>query len=549
VVGDSLVDPRFPQSTTSFARISPEMSPWLTRILNFVSGGPEASTAETLLRGALVGCSLFAMIQLLTMVGTRWGNRNAMSKAFFLSVLIHLCFGLGGAVLEENHRLATLAGAQASAEEGPQIRIREVRVGESTALPAGEENAPAWQRAISVPRAAFSRRQNSTTQAPALPTVPEHAPQADIPFEIPRVAVSEPQPRAPERKESAPSPSRPAGESPPVQTAEPMVDRRPSSTSDPARQRVERTPQPLGASTVERPPVRPADESPVDLARVASTAAIEGTNLKSRPRPESGVPETAGIGAPSPQNAGKSNPRQAGPPVEKAPELPVVRGIVRGIITDSVTGLPLPGATIRFDQAQGEPLTATTREDGTYELRVAASAENSAITATQNGYLPESHNMRSADLRRKGARLDFVLRPANESVIAVEQDPIVHHLGNDRFEGVINSQFQRKSEGTSYVSEFRMSRSQARSKKTRAVITLMVRGVQCQPDIRINGTLLTKRSEKSPADGSFGPLAVPFDPALLREGENEIRVDSVNCNGDLDDFEFVNLQIRLSRPE
>lgn len=532
------------------------MSPWISRIFDFVSGGPHASTAETLLRGALVGCSLFATIQLLTMIGTRWGNRNAMSKAFFLSVLIHLCLGLGGAIIEENHRLATAAtdgsSEAGSSDEESRIRVREVRIdGNESSLPENESQAPAWQRSLRFSGGPFSRRQESSFGLPPVPAIPERSPQKEITVDLPRVAVSEPQPRMAERKEPVPPPTRTTEVGPPVQkAAEPVVDRRPETNSAPRQQRADRSKSPAPAVANERPSKRPSEQPPIDLTRVDSLSGPDSVTSSSQPNPQSRPADPAGIGSGSPsRSTAKRNPKPAGPPVEKAPEIPVVRGIVRGVVTDSVTGLPLPSATIRFDQAQGDPLTATTKEDGTYELRVAAASENSAVTATSSGYLPESHNLRSADLRRKTARLDFVLKPANESVIAVEQDPVVHHLGNDRFEGLINSQFQRKSEGTTYVAEFRMSRAQARLKRTRAVITLMVRGVQCQPDIRINGTLLARRSDKSPADGSYGTLALPFAPALLREGENEIRVESVNCNGDLDDFEFVNVQIRLSRPE
>lgn len=523
------------------------MSPWLQRSFEFIVGGPQTGTAEMFLRGALFGCSLFASIQLLTMVGTRWGNRNAMSKAFFLSMLIHLCLGLGGAILEEHHRVAT-ADSPEAVEEEPRVRIREVRIAESDSPPpAIEDRTPAWQKGLSFPASRFTRpsRQEPVTDVPLLTPVPERSPQPEPPLELPRVAMSEPQPRTAARNEPAAQPSRTSA-SPPLDRAAELTEQRPDATKPPLpRQRLNRAPSPSRTHAAERPTARPSTEPPVDLARVDAPAAPAVERMDVRPRPEPVTTDRSETGA----RGGKSPRGPAGPPVEKAPEVPVVRGVVRGIVTDSATGAPLPSAVIRFDQHQGEPLTTVSKDDGTYELRVAASSENSAITATRSGYLPESHNVRSSDLQRKGARVDFSLRPENESVIAVEEDPVVHHLGNDRFEGLINSKFQRKSEGASYVGEFRMSRSQARQKRNRAAITLMVRGVQCTPDIRINGTLLAKRAEKSPGDGSYGALTVPFDPVLLREGANEIRIDSVDCNGDLDDFEFVNLQIRLSRPD
>ncbi|MBL8877479.1 MAG: PD40 domain-containing protein [Phycisphaerales bacterium] len=224
-------------------------------------------------------------------------------------------------------------------------------------------------------------------------------------------------------------------------------------------------------------------------------------------------------------------------------------GELFGKIIDADTRLPLRDVTVRFDQAAGPPLTAVTSADGTYKLPVAETPDHFAVTATLPGYLPESRNVNRGDVHGRRLRLDFLLRAANESVIAVEDEPEVHHLGNDLFEGVINSQFQRKSEGNMLVGEFSLSASQAPPHLVRVNVSMMVKGLQCPPAIRINGTTLARRSIRSPADGSFGEILLPIDPSLLREGENEISVQAVNCTGDLDDFEFVNVQIRLTRNE
>ena len=80
---------------------------------------------------------------------------------------------------------------------------------------------------------------------------------------------------------------------------------------------------------------------------------------------------------------------------------------------------------------------------------------------------------------------------------------------------------------------------------SRAAVTVMAKGVQCAPRVRINDVLLDWPADRSPADGSFGGVVLRFDPTLLHVGENRISLQAVDCNGDLDDFEFVNLQIRL----
>lgn len=224
-------------------------------------------------------------------------------------------------------------------------------------------------------------------------------------------------------------------------------------------------------------------------------------------------------------------------------------GKLFGKVTDAETKTPLADVTIRFDQAQGPALTAVSNADGTYELPVAETPDNFAVTATHDGYVPESRNVSGAQVRGRRLRLDFTLRAANESVVAVEDEPEVHHLGNDLFEGVINSQFQRKSEGAMLVGEFPLTASQAPPHLVRVTVSMMVKGLQCPPRIAINGALLPRHAVRSPEDGSFGEAIVPVDPSLLREGENQISVQAVSCTGDLDDFEFVNVQIRLTRRE
>lgn len=73
--------------------------------------------------------------------------------------------------------------------------------------------------------------------------------------------------------------------------------------------------------------------------------------------------------------------------------------------------------------------------------------------------------------------------------------------------------------------------------------------MQCPHELRINGRLLDRRLDHSPEDGSFGELRFEIPIESLRAGQNEISIRAVACRGDLDDFEFVNLLIRLQRPD
>lgn len=62
----------------------------------------ELSTSGMLLRGALVGCSMFAMVHLLRLWGTRYGDHNTLSKSFILSLVLHFCAFMGWATVVEH---------------------------------------------------------------------------------------------------------------------------------------------------------------------------------------------------------------------------------------------------------------------------------------------------------------------------------------------------------------------------------------------------------------------------------------------------------------
>ena len=143
--------------------------------------------------------------------------------------------------------------------------------------------------------------------------------------------------------------------------------------------------------------------------------------------------------------------------------------------------------------------------------------------------------------------LDFALEPESAAVVAVEPVPDVHHLGDNRFEGTINSQFQKESEGAEYSAEFELTSRQLPPYVSEATVRLLAKGVQRSHRIRINGADLDRRLDDAPEDGSFGEFSAPFDPSLLREGTNRFEVIAAPSSTDIDDFEFVNVRIELSR--
>ena len=62
----------------------------LTHLLELVTQSVGDWTASgILLKAALIVCSVFATVQLLSMLGTRYGDANTTSKSFVLSLVVH----------------------------------------------------------------------------------------------------------------------------------------------------------------------------------------------------------------------------------------------------------------------------------------------------------------------------------------------------------------------------------------------------------------------------------------------------------------------------
>jgi hypothetical protein len=119
-------------------------------------------------------------------------------------------------------------------------------------------------------------------------------------------------------------------------------------------------------------------------------------------------------------------------------------------------------------------------------------------------------------------------------------------LGDDHFDGAINSQFQKKAEGARFRAEFELDAEVLRPGSLKAELRMLAKGVQRRHEIRINDRPLQRRLDRAPADGSFGEFQAEFDPSLLRPGTNTFEIRAASLGGDIDDFEFVNIEIRLS---
>ncbi len=261
-------------------------------------------------------------------------------------------------------------------------------------------------------------------------------------------------------------------------------------------------------------------------------------------------------------------------------ELPVdAMGTIRGSVTDAETGAPIADAFVRLIVPDAEPVVTRTDTNGDYALFVPDMPDFFALSVSHDGYIPGSNNVNARAVARGPLPVDFDLQRQRDDVIVLEAIPEVHHLGDDRFVGRINSQFQRSSEGARFETTFDLARFPDRHRGAgatrraadisrrhtssalnghefpsethqpappeRAEVRMLVKGVQRRHRIVINGTTLKERLDDAPSDGSFGEFRASFDPSLLRTGTNTFAVIAKPSSSDIDDFEFVNIRIEL----
>ncbi|MEQ9096149.1 MAG: hypothetical protein RIE32_07795 [Phycisphaerales bacterium] len=232
------------------------------------------------------------------------------------------------------------------------------------------------------------------------------------------------------------------------------------------------------------------------------------------------------------------------PPQVRLPEEVAHRFELLGIVIDAQSEAPLPGARVRLDLEGTADLSATARDDGTFALGFDQIPDNAALTATHEGYTPGAVNIAQRDLHA-GRRVVVRLRKIDPFVIVMEDEPEVHHLGNDEFSGRINSQFQRRSEGLVLQLPFEMTEAHANLPLRGAELRLLVKGTQAPNPVRINGRQIATLAQ-SPSNGGFGEQIISIPSGVLRLGENVLELESVARPGsDKDDYEFVNPRVVL----
>jgi hypothetical protein len=135
----------------------------------------------------------------------------------------------------------------------------------------------------------------------------------------------------------------------------------------------------------------------------------------------------------------------------------------------------------------------------------------------------------------------------------------VMHLGDEVFEGSVNSQFQKATDGSELV--FQIPDWAEQLKKpgvTKATVYLDAKGWQsdiCDNRIALSGEIGTVSlpGGVSPADGLWGggrQVPFVFDVAKVGTLKGELRITSGTCSNDaiddLDDFEINRIRVEFN---
>ncbi len=144
------------------------MHPALEQLMLLLNGGDSnAPFGIIALRGSLIVCSLLASVQVLSMLVTQWGEKNAGLKSLFGSLLLHVCLGLAW---------ATVAESMGPAIPGPLVEPPESRqqvvLVDDDAAPVDSAGNTASLPQLSPPQLTQLDRLTRTADEAPLPEIP-----------------------------------------------------------------------------------------------------------------------------------------------------------------------------------------------------------------------------------------------------------------------------------------------------------------------------------------------------------------------------------------
>jgi hypothetical protein len=228
-------------------------------------------------------------------------------------------------------------------------------------------------------------------------------------------------------------------------------------------------------------------------------------------------------------------------------------------VVDSATGKGVADAAVNY---QGRSTTYTTQTSANGRCRIdmppseVAGVQYPAATVTKPKYEPQTI-ICPALKAGSSCDQDVKLIPLADNVSIPVGGDTVMHLGDDAFEGSVNSRFQKPTDGTELV--FAIADWADQVKKpgvTKATVYLDAKGWQsnfCKNEIAIVGDAGTQSMPGgvSPAQGYWaGGRQVPFEFDVARIGllSGALKITAGACGGtiDLDDFEINRLRVEFS---
>jgi hypothetical protein len=228
-------------------------------------------------------------------------------------------------------------------------------------------------------------------------------------------------------------------------------------------------------------------------------------------------------------------------------------------VIDKVSRSPVAEADVNYQSGSVEYATKTDAS-GNCELVMPAAevagVPYPAASVKKTGYEPQTMLFEKLQGGRNYSQ-NVELVPLTTAVSVPVGGEDVMHLGDDLFEGTVNSQFQKKTDGTELAFVIADWAAKVQAGYTKATVYLDAKGWQtdiCTNLIGLSGDIGTVMlpGGVSPAAGYWGGgKQVPFEFAVAEVGtlNAEVRITSGACNGtsDLDDFEINRIRVEFSR--
>ena len=153
------------------------------------------------------------------------------------------------------------------------------------------------------------------------------------------------------------------------------------------------------------------------------------------------------------------------------------------------------------------------------------------------GYIPENRVYYIDGLPQNN--YSFQLAPVSNNYFLI--DSRLHHLGDDLYTGIANSQFQLPTSGTRYQTNFDLPVAPGQIEK--AILKVTVKGAESNNPVEINGKRVGYLRLNNNY-GNSGEWQVEIPKNVLRSGSNTLTISS-SFDKDYDDFEFSNIRVEL----